>query len=291
MEEKLKNLKTSLDKTVYKNISFGQSMQDKTIEKLNSRIQKRNYTPIFASLVAITVAFMLFFSFDLSSINRNSASIGNEVETKDSIENQSENYLLVTKVEEETPSILLLNINKNTKDLKYTTIPNNVFVENKNYKNLVSAKEFEAAFGIEITRVFELEPDIIGNFVENNNGIEVINPFEFKQGENLFNEGVIRINQEKELVDFISMRKNDPRGDYGRNDRIISVYEELFKNEKFLSNILDIKKITDFDKVLQSNSDFEMENKILMEPQLIDGVYSEKISEKNLEVFRQTFND
>lgn len=288
MEEKLKKLKTSLDKTVYKNIDFEQSMQDKTIEKLNSRIKKKNYTPIFASLMMITVACILFLSFDLPFVDRNSASIGNE--TTDLVKKQSVNYLLVTKVDE-GPSVMLFNINKNTNNVKYTAISNNIYIENKIYKNLITAEEFEAAYGIEITRIFELEPDAIGKFVENNNGIEVLNPFEFKHGESLFHEGVIRINQEKELVDFISMRKGDPRSDHGRNDRIISVYEELFKNEEFLFNILSIKKITAFDKVLQSASDFELENKIFMEPQYIDGVFISEISRENLELFRQTFND
>lgn len=291
MEEKLKKLKTSLDKTVYKNISFEKCMQDRTIEKLNSRIKKKNYTPIFASLITITIALILFFSFDFSSVVRNSASIGSETKTEGLVEKQSVNYLLVTNMEEETPSIILINVNKNTNKVRYTSIPNNVYVENKRYKNPITTEEFEAAFGIKITRVFELEPDIIGEFVENNHAIEVINEFDFKQGENVFNEGEVRLDQGKELVDFISMRKSDPRGNDGRDDRIIAVYEKLFTNENFLSDILNIEKITAFDKVLQSSSDFEMENKTLMEPLYIDGIYSEKISEKNVEVFRQAFND
>ncbi|MFD2216606.1 LCP family protein [Metabacillus endolithicus] len=288
MEEKLNKLKTSLDKDRYKNISFNDEMQDVTIEKLRSikSENKRSYKPMLASLVAITVALLLFFSFDFSSVHRNSANIGNEAEPKD-YEDQSVNYLVVLS-REDKPSILLININKEEKEAKYISVPNKLYINNVLFDNPITEDAIEKAFSVKITNTFLLDDNILGDFIEKNKGIQVNNDFDFEYGQSVFKEGIITFQKGQELVDFTSMRVLDPRGDHGRDARVISVLEELFKQEEFYTDILK-KKMTEFDKVLLSIKNIKFEDNVVFEEQNIDGVYSEKIDDKNLEKLKKSF--
>lgn len=289
MEEKLNKLRTSLDKTIYNNISFEEQMQDATIEKLKNTNSKnrRSYKPMFATLVAIAVAILLVYSFDFTTAHRNSANLGNEVESSDVIENQSINYLVVVTREDE-PSILLININNETKEVKYVSVPHNLYVDDILFKNPTTAEVIEKALSIDITNVFIIDDNELGNFIELNKEIKVNNEFDFKHGDNMFKEGVITFNEGQKLIDFISMRKSDPRNYFGRNVRVVSILEELFKQETFYSDILK-KEINKFDKILLSNRNIKLEDSVVFEEQYVEGVYSEKISRESLEVLKQSF--
>lgn len=289
MEEKLIRLKTSLDKGIYKDISFNDEMQDVTIEKIRNieSENRRSYKPIFASIVAIAVAILLFYSFDFSTVHRNSANIGNEVESNNVLEDQSVNYLIVVS-REDKPSILLVNIDNKTKEVKYISVPNKLYINNVFFDNPITEDAIEEAFSIEVTNTFVLDDNNLGDFIEKNKEIQVNNEFEFKYGESVFKEGIITLQKGQELVDFTSMRVLDPRGSRGRDARVISVLEELFKQKEFYSDILK-KEITEFDKVLLSNRNIELEDNIVFEEQYVDGVYSEKINDENLEVLKQSF--
>lgn len=289
MEEKLNKLKTSLDKGIYKNICFNDEMQDVTIAKLRNikSKNKRRYKPIFASIVAIAVAILLFYSFDFSSLHRNSANIGNEVESKDTLEDQSVNYLIVFS-REDKPSILLININNKIKEAKYISVPNKLYINNVLFDNPITEEAIEKAFSVKITNTFVLDDNSLGDFIEKNRGIQVNNDFDFEYGQSVFKEGIITFQKGQELVDFTSMRVLDPRGSRGRDARVVSVLEELFKQKEFYSDILK-KEITEFDKVLLSNNNIKLEDNIVFEEQYIDGVYSEKINDENLEELKNSF--
>lgn len=76
-------------------------------------------------------------------------------------------------------------------------------------------------------------------------GITVNNDLAFSQGGNQFSEGKIHLNG-KESLDYIRMRKKDPRGDLGRNDRqrkvVVAAIEEAasFSSITKVGSILEI---------------------------------------------------
>jgi hypothetical protein len=63
--------------------------------------------------------------------------------------------------------------------------------------------------------------------VENVGGIRVRNGFEFSEGGIRFPEGDIDLFKSEDVVKYTAMRKSDPMGMYGRDNRIVSVMKEL----------------------------------------------------------------
>lgn len=288
MEEKLNKLKTSLDKTLYKDINFEEQLQNNTITKLrNRKSEKRRYKPLFALITVVAVAFILFFSFDISTLHRNSANLGDEVKSNEMIGNESINYLIVMTREAE-PSTLLININYKTNGVKYIPIYHKLYVENTFFENLMTAQDIEKALSIEVEKEFVLHDHEIGNYIENQQDIQVENEFDFTHGDSQFNEGVVTLNTAEKFVDFTSMRVQDPRGHNGRNMRVATVLEELFKQEDFYSIILK-KEIDKFDEVLLSGSNLKLDEQITIEDQYINGNYSEKINKENLVMLQKSF--
>lgn len=292
MEEKLTKLKDSLDKTIYKDIKFEQRMQERTIDKVYNKTKRKNYTPLVASLLAVAVALILFINVSESFDKRNLASVGIGEGTEEASEKQSVNYLFVTHIEESGPSVILMNLNKETGSTKYITIPKNLYANDKDYKP-VTKEEVEEAFRIKILKVVNVDPNMLGSYIEKNNGIEIINEFDFKQGESEFKEGKIRLTEAEQLVDYMNMRKSDPLGGIGRNNRIASVMEELFRHDELLLDVLNQSKLSDFDKVLQSAQGFINVDEIEFEYQFIeqenDNFVRGILTDESQSVFRETF--
>ncbi len=294
MEEKLTKLKDSLDKTIYKDIKFEQRMKERTIDKVYNKMKRKNYTPLFASLLAVAVALILFFNVSESFDKRNLASVGIGEGTEEASEKQSVNYLFVTHIEESGPSVILMNLNKETGSAKYITIPKNLYANDKDYKP-VTKEAVEEAFRIKVSKVVNVDPNMLGSYIEKNNGVEVINEFDFKQGESEFKEGKMRLTEAEQLVDYMNMRKYDPMGGIGRNNRIASVMEELFRHDELLLDVLDQSKLSDYDKVLQSNQGFINVDEIEFEYQFIeqenDNFVRGILMDESQSVFRKIFGE
>lgn len=79
-------------------------------------------------------------------------------------------------------------------------------------------------------------------------GVEVDNDLAFKSGDYQFNEGKITINGDQALA-FTRMRYDDPRGDYGRQERQRMVVKAVA--EKFLS----VYGISKYREILQALSE------------------------------------
>ncbi|UOQ84927.1 LCP family glycopolymer transferase [Gracilibacillus salinarum] len=284
MEEKLKKLKTSLNNSIYKDKEFDQTMQDKTIHKMQSENNKsRKLIPIFASTAAVILVFILFISLNPFPLNDN---MNNATDKTDISEIINANYLLVTNMED-MPSLLLLNVNNNEKQITYSFIPYSVNNKDQIY-HPVTSKKFSALFGIEITQTFELNMKSIGAFVENNNPLAIHNPFQFEYNGQMYNEGEIKLDNSEEVIDYMTMRYQDPEGDYGRDKRILSVYLALFQQEAFLKNVLKINNRTDVVKALVTGMNIKEVN-ISFDPQPVDDVYGEKLSENGYEMLRENF--
>lgn len=75
-------------------------------------------------------------------------------------------------------------------------------------------------------------------------GVTVNNAFSFSQGGSNFEEGTIHLNGEQAL-DYIRMRKQDPRGDFGRNDRQRAVVVAAIHKAASFNNITKFGEILD----------------------------------------------
>ncbi|UOQ48571.1 hypothetical protein MUN88_21510 [Gracilibacillus caseinilyticus] len=286
MEEKLQELKTSLNNSIYKDKEFDKAMQDKTIHKIfsaNSN-KSRKLIPIFASTAAAIIAFILFISLDAFSVNEN---MNNIADTSSISNSTNANYLMITN-SEDMPSLLLLNVNSDEKKIKYSFIPYSVNDKGKIYHPITSEK-FNGLFGIEITQTFEINAKSIGEFVENNKPLTVNNPFQFMYKGQMYNEGEIRLDKNEEVIHYMTMRFQDSKGREGRNERILSVYLKLFQQEAFLKEILKINNSTDVETALLNTMNFEKVN-VPFDIQPVNGVYGERLNENGYEILRDNFN-
>ncbi len=75
-------------------------------------------------------------------------------------------------------------------------------------------------------------------------GVTVNNTQSFNQGGHTFEEGAIHLNGEQAL-DYIRMRKQDPRGDLGRNERQRAVISAALEKGASFSNITKFGEILD----------------------------------------------
>ncbi|AST90935.1 MULTISPECIES: hypothetical protein [Sutcliffiella] len=290
MKEKLDKLKTALDETVYKDIQFNKIMQEKTIKKINNKQHKKTILPYFALSVALAILFILSLGSNLLPNNKELLVLGDKSEKEVINASESLNYLFITEFEESDINLLLVNINKITNSVKYIFLPDSIY-EGSKINDITSEEVFEEVFGITIYKSFKLDPRTIGEFVENNNELEIINESDFIHSSDQFNKGVIKISSENELFDFISMIKKDPEGTEGRNKRIISVYKELFNNENFLLEVLQLKTLSEFDKVFLLGENFMPQNDIVFEPYYIEGMYTSKIGDYDLKIMRKVFGN
>ncbi|MFZ4450519.1 LCP family protein [Salibacterium aidingense] len=97
---------------------------------------------------------------------------------------------------------------------------------------------------------FVVEADMEGftKIVDVLGGVEVNNPFAFSQ-DNIdhsrtfhFEKGVQSLNGE-EALQYVRMRKNDPRGDLGRNERQREVLASLLKEGRSMEHLLQSQEI------------------------------------------------
>jgi polyisoprenyl-teichoic acid--peptidoglycan teichoic acid transferase len=109
-------------------------------------------------------------------------------------------------------------------------------------------------------------------------GVLVTNDQEFSQGGHQFAQGEILLNGEKALS-YVRMRKQDPRGDFGRQQRQRQIIEGVIKkgaNFSTLSKFDDIfgaleknvKTNLTFDQMVDIQSDYKVAGKSIEQMQI-----------------------
>ncbi|WP_221567243.1 LCP family protein [Alkalihalobacillus sp. TS-13] len=109
------------------------------------------------------------------------------------------------------------------------------------------------------------------------NGVTVKNSFDFKSGGYEFPAGEIELDNGKEALAYVRMRKQDPKGDLGRNER----------QRQIIRGVIDkgarVSSITKFDDVLDVISSNVKTNMTFAEMKDIQENY--KGARKNIETF------
>ncbi|WP_156288271.1 LCP family glycopolymer transferase [Oceanobacillus salinisoli] len=198
-------------------------------------------------------------------------------------------------------TMILLSLNPNTNSMIMLSIPRDTYV-NIPGRGMDKINHAYAFGGTELSvqiveETFDIPVHIYGRVnmegfeqgIDALGGVTVDNDFAFNQGGTSFPAGEIHLNGE-EALDYIRMRKEDPRGDFGRNERQREVIAAAIDEAASFTSItkfgeildilgnnvqtdLDIKKIqTLFSDYLSSRHDIQT-LELQGNGQMISGVY------------------
>lgn len=188
--------------------------------------------------------------------------------------NRSINALLLGIDQEDSDrgrsdTIILLSINPKTESMIMFSIPRDTYVEmpGRGMDKINHAYAFggvdlaietvENTFDIPIHTYGRVNMEGFKQGIDAIDGVTINNTMEFSQGGSDFPAGEIDLNGE-EALDFIRMRKEDPKGDLGRNERQREVITAAMDKAASFSNITKVNEILNIlDTNVQTNLDMK----------------------------------
>jgi len=176
-------------------------------------------------------------------------------------ETQSINVLLLGVDERDgdvgrSDTMVLLSLNPNTDSMLMFSIPRDTYVnipgrgmDKINHAYAfgdadLSIQTVEETFDLPVHYYARVNMEGFQQGVDAIGGVTVRNTQAFSQGGSDFSEGEIRLNG-SEALDYIRMRKNDPRGDLGRNERQREVIQAALREGASFSSITKVGEILD----------------------------------------------
>ncbi|MCD8501159.1 MAG: LCP family protein [Bacillaceae bacterium] len=148
-----------------------------------------------------------------------------------------------------TDTIVVLTVNPRTKSMKMVNIPRDTRTEiiGRGFDDKInhayafggakmSIETVENFLDIPIDHFVSVNMEGFKDIVDAVGGVTVNNKFSFKQGPFTFDEGPVQLNGDAALA-FVRMRKQDNRGDFGRNDRQRQVIDAIIKEGAQFSSI------------------------------------------------------
>lgn len=242
--------------------------------KKNKRRKKLRYSlyVLVALIVGISAYIYNVYSDLASAVNNMNNPIGRKVSDKrdDKIQFKRKDpisILLVGVDEREgdngrTDSMLVMTLNPKQGTSKLVSIPRDTRAElitakgkTKSYDKMNHAYAFggiemtinsiENFLNIPIDYFVEVNMEGFRDIVDAVGGIEVNSPFAFEQDGTYIKEGKQHVNG-LDALNYARMRKDDPRGDFGRQERQREVISQLIKQGTSL------KTLTNYDKILKA---------------------------------------
>jgi len=152
-------------------------------------------------------------------------------------------------------TIIVLTVNPDTNSTKMVSIPRDTYTEiigrdmNDKINHAfafggieMSLATVENFLDIPIDYVMQVNMDSFKDIVDAVGGITVNNALDFNAGSYTFPKGKVSLDGDKAL-DFVRMRKQDPRGDFGRQDRQKQVLQGVLREGASVSSLLNYKDI------------------------------------------------
>lgn len=152
-------------------------------------------------------------------------------------------------------TIIVLTVNPETNSTKMVSIPRDTYTEiiGRGFKDklnhayafggiTMAMDSVENLLDIPIDYVVQVDMDSFKDIVDAVGGINVNNTLDFKQGQHHFAKGNIHLNGD-EALSYVRMRKEDPRGDFGRQDRQKQIVQGVLREGASVSSILNYKDI------------------------------------------------
>ncbi|WP_438318951.1 LCP family glycopolymer transferase [Sporosarcina sp. FA9] len=152
-------------------------------------------------------------------------------------------------------TMIVLAVNPVLKSTKMVSIPRDTFteIEGKGVKDKINhayafggiemaMKSVEHLLDIPIDYVVQVNMESFKEIVDAVGGITVNNMLNFKVGDESFQKGQLSLTGEEALT-FVRMRYEDPRGDFGRQDRQKLVIQAILKQGASVNSLLNYKSI------------------------------------------------
>nr|WP_155669054.1 LCP family protein [Ornithinibacillus caprae] len=151
-------------------------------------------------------------------------------------------------------TMILLSLNPHTDSMIMLSIPRDTYVnipgrgmDKINHAYAfgdveLSVQTVEEAFDLPIHFYSRVNMEGFQQGIDAIGGVTINNEQQFSQGGTNFSEGQIHLNG-KEALDYIRMRKNDPRGDLGRNERQRKVITASLNEAASFSSITKVGEI------------------------------------------------
>ncbi|KAA0955548.1 LytR family transcriptional regulator [Sporosarcina sp. ANT_H38] len=152
-------------------------------------------------------------------------------------------------------TMIVMTVNPATKSTKMVSIPRDTYTEivGKGVKDKLnhayafggiemSMNSVEGLLDIPIDYVVQVNMDSFKDIVDAVGGIEVTNTLDFKVGNDSFPKGQLSLNGEQALA-FVRMRYEDPRGDFGRQDRQKQVIQAVMREGASINSLVNHKSI------------------------------------------------
>ncbi|MDW0113102.1 LCP family protein [Sporosarcina saromensis] len=167
-------------------------------------------------------------------------------------------------------TIIVLTVNPTTQSTKMLSIPRDTYTEivGKGFSDKInhayafggidmSLRTVEQLLDIPIDYTVQVNMDSFKEIVDAVGGITIENPLEFKSSGSTFKKGQISLSGEEALT-YIRMRYEDPRGDFGRQDRQKLVVQAILREGASLNSLLNYRSIFNaVGKNVRTNMDFD----------------------------------
>lgn len=137
-------------------------------------------------------------------------------------------------------TMMVVSINPKTNTTKVVSLPRDTYVFDRNIQDFVklnatyiyggpegSVQAVEELLHIPIDFYVTVNMTGLASLVDAIGGVEVTPPLTFSYHDTYFEEGVARHVSGIEAMNYVRMRKEDPRGDFGRQDRQQEVIQAI----------------------------------------------------------------
>lgn len=287
-------------------------------------------TAVIFGVVIIGIAAYLFYLFQstASTAEEMHDPIGRTSELREGepdLSNGDPFSMLLLGIDSEestsgrSDTMIVMTVNPELESIKMVSIPRDsrVDIEGRGQDKINHAYAFGGA---------ELAMDTVENFidvpidyyatvnmesfidtVDMVNGVTVNNGLSFEYGGYTFPEGEIELSGEEALA-FVRMRKEDPQGDAGRNERQRQVIDAVINEGAQISNITKIDDFLDilgdnaktsftFEEMRQVQSNYRAARHNLEETQMrgedatIDGIYYMEIPDQTIQGISSELNE
>jgi polyisoprenyl-teichoic acid--peptidoglycan teichoic acid transferase len=231
------------------------------------KLKKRRKWPwVIAIIGLIFGGFALNVYFDLTSTLKGmykpiDRELSEKREAGITLGNQDPFSVLVLGVDERegdkgrSDTMIVMAVNPKLKTTKMISIPRDTYTEivghgttdklNHAYAfggTQMSMDSVENLLDIPIDYVMEVNMEGFQTIIDTFGGVSVTNPFDFTQDSIHYAAGEITLDG-KEALSYVRMRKGDPNGDFGRQDRQKQVIEGVLHEGTSVKSLLKYRSV------------------------------------------------
>lgn len=222
----------------------GGGMEERRRSKKKKRRKKKRWRILLAVLALLLVAGGVYAYMILQDVrttvnedlHESVASIDNE-ETKQKVDNKDPINILLLGVDERendvgrSDTMIVMTLDPNNDQMQMVSIPRDTRAEIANDGRVtrinhayayggsdMAVNTVENFLDIDLDYYIRVNMEGLSQVVDAVNGVTVQNDMTFTSGNYTFEEGELELDGQ-EALSYVRMRKNDPNGDLGRNER------------------------------------------------------------------------